>query len=84
MTKAKKIGAIIAGIGVLVGVAATWMIGPQNLIGMLRYDQRQEGRLNVGDAAPDVELVSVDGARREKLAAHFGGKPLVLMFGSFT
>jgi hypothetical protein len=51
----------------------------------LRYDQREEGALRVGDAAPDVALVGLDGSTRvqlrERLAA---GRPLVLVFGSFT
>jgi hypothetical protein len=79
---------------VLIGVAAlavlgvcgfTYMIGgPRNLIGMLRYDQRQEGALKVGDRAPDIGLVSLDGKTPVRLADHIGGKPTVLIFGSFT
>jgi hypothetical protein len=84
VSKAKKIGAVVGAIVVLLGFAAAFMIGPQNLWGMLRYDQRQEGRFRVGDAAPDADLLSVDGVRREKLSAHIGDKPLVLIFGSFT
>jgi hypothetical protein len=38
----------------------------------------------VGDAAPDVELVALDGARRLRLKDSVGGKPLVLVFGSYT
>lgn len=84
MSKAKKIGAVVGVLVLLLGFAAVFTIGPGNVWGMLRYDQRQEGRIAVGDAAPDVELLSVDGARREKLSAHIGDKPLVLIFGSFT
>jgi len=84
VSKAKKIGAVVGAVVVLLGLAAVFMIGPQNLLGMLRYDQRQDGRLHVGDTAPNVELLSVDGARKEKLLAHVGDKPLVLVFGSFT
>ena len=79
---------------VLIGVAAlvmlalgafTYMIGgPRNLIGMLRYDQREEGTLRVGDRAPDVGVVSLDGKTPVRLAEHLGGKPTVLVFGSFT
>ena len=84
VSKAKKIGAVVGAVVVLLGLVAVFKIGPQNLIGMLRYDQRQEGRLRVGDVAPDVELLSVDGARKEKLLAQVGDKPLVIIFGSFT
>jgi hypothetical protein len=79
---------ILLGLGVLVLFAIagmTYMIGgPRNLIGMLRYDQRQEGTLRVGDRAPDVSLVSLDGTTPVSLASQIGGKPTVLVFGSFT
>ena len=79
---------VLLGLGVLglLAVAGmTYMIGgPRNLIGMLRYDQRQEGTLRVGDRAPDVTLVSLDGTTPVRLASQIGGKPTVLVFGSFT
>ena len=79
---------ILLGLGVLVLLAIagmTYMIGgPRNLIGMLRSDQRQEGTLRVGDRAPDVTLVSLDGTTPVRLASQIGGKPTVLVFGSFT
>ena len=70
----------------LLGAVAVvvFRIGPRNILGMIRYDQRQEGSLRVGDAAPDVELVAPDGARRVRIQDSVGGKPLVLVFGSFT
>ena len=79
---------ILIGIGALVVLAAagfTYMIGgPRNLIGMLRYDQRQEGTLKIGDRAPDVTLLALDGATPVRLSDRIGGKPTVLVFGSFT
>lgn len=60
-----------------------WQIGPRNLWGMLRYDQRREGELVVGAPAPDVELVELDGGR-VRLSERIGGLPLVVVFGSFT
>jgi hypothetical protein len=65
------------------GVIA-WKIGPRNVIGMLRYDQRKEGSLKVGDHAPDVSLVSLDGKSPVRLSEHVGSKPLILVFGSYT
>ena len=63
----------------------TYMVGgPRNLIGMIRYDQREEGRLKVGDKAPDVTLLALDGKTPVKLSERLGGKPTVLVFGSFT
>ena len=78
----------LIGLGVLVFLAAgalTYMIGgPRNVIGMLRYDQRQEGTLKVGDRAPDVAMLALDGKSPVRLTDSLGGKPTVLIFGSFT
>jgi hypothetical protein len=69
----------------LLGVSAlAWMIGPRNIVGMLFYDQRREGRLVVGDPAPDVVLTAIDGGPEMRLASLMRDKPLVLVFGSFT
>jgi hypothetical protein len=79
---------VLIGVGALAILAAggfTVMVGgPRNVIGMLRYDQRREGDLKVGDRAPDVTLVSLDGKTRVRLAEEIGGRPTVLVFGSFT
>jgi hypothetical protein len=81
----KKVVIALAGLALLALGAFTYMVGgPRNLIGMLRYDQREEGTLKVGDRAPDVSLVSLDGKTPVKLADQLGGKPTVLIFGSFT
>jgi hypothetical protein len=70
---------VVAGVGfVLI------RMGPRNVWGILRYDQRREGALKVGDRAPDVALIALDGASRVRLAERIGGRPLVLTFGSFT
>jgi hypothetical protein len=81
----KKVG-IGAGGLLLLGVAGiTYMVGgPRNLLGMLRYDQREEGSLRVGDPAPDVALLELDGATPVRLSERLGGRPTVLIFGSFT
>lgn len=71
--------AALAGAGFFV-----FRMGPRNVWGMLRYDQRQEGALKVGNRAPDVALVALDGSSRVRLAEKIGGRPLVLTFGSFT
>jgi hypothetical protein len=81
----KKIAIGVATLAILALGAVTYMIGgPRNLIGMLRYDQRQEGTLKVGDRAPDVVLVALDGKTPVRLSERIGGKPAVLVFGSFT
>lgn len=79
---------ILIGLGVVAVLALggfTYVVGgPRNLIGMLRYDQRQEGSLRVGDRAPDVGLLALDGTTPVRLADRLAGKPTVLIFGSFT
>ena len=85
MKRALQIASLLALLIVLgFGGALLFFMGPHDLWGLLRYDQRQEGTLRVGDRAPDVALVALDGASRVHLAERFGGRPLVLTFGSFT
>lgn len=68
-----------------VGAVTHLVGGPRNLIGMLRYDQRREGALRVGDVAPDATLTALDGVTRVSLLAGAGaGRPTVVIFGSFT
>ncbi len=78
---------ILIGLGlVLAGVAVYFVasIGPRNIIGMIRYDQRREGDLRPGDAAPDVQLTALDGVTPVRLLDADSGRPLVIVFGSFT
>ena len=79
---------LLIGLAALLAAAAAGMAymvgGPRNLIGMIRYDQREEGKLKVGDRAPDVTLLELDGKTPVKLSEKIGGKPTVLVFGSFT
>lgn len=77
------VGLIVVAVTAVAAVAAV-RIGPSNIIGMMRYDQREEGRLKVGDLAPDVELLSLDASPPARLSAQIGERPLVLVFGSFT
>jgi hypothetical protein len=78
---------VLLGLAIAIAILAalaTWQMGgPKNVLGMIRYDQRQEGKLRVGDSAPDVELVALDGSHR-RLKEFAGEKPLILIFGSFT
>jgi hypothetical protein len=80
----KKVLLALAGVVTVVAIGfVTWM-GPRNVIGMLRYDQRRDGDLKVGDRAPDGVLVALDGNGRQHLLDSTTGKPTVLIFGSFT
>ena len=72
----------LAAVAALVLVAAM-RIGPRNIVGMLRYDQRREGVRRVGEPAPDVALLRLDGVPT-RLSTVVGGRPLVLVFGSYT
>ena len=81
----KKIGITLGVVALLALCAFTYMVGgPRNVIGMLRYDQRHEGALRVGDRAPDVGLLGLDGTTPVRLSERLAGKPTVLIFGSFT
>ena len=77
------------GLGVLVVavyVALSIMAGgPTDALQMVRFalPHMHRGNLHVGDHAPDVTLVSLDGGSFQ-LREHLQGKPLVLVFGSFT
>ncbi len=77
-------------LGVLVlaaSVGLSIMAGsPKDAFGMVRYalPHMHRGNLQVGSDAPDATLVSLDGATRFHLRERTQGKPLVLVFGSFT
>jgi len=80
----KGILIVFAALLVAAVVAVVVMMGPRNIVGMLRYDQRKEGPLHVGEKAPDIALVALDGVSPVRLADHLGDKPLVIIFGSYT
>jgi hypothetical protein len=77
-------------VGVLVLAASIGLSiiagSPKDAIGMVRYalPHMHRGNLQVGNDAPDATLVSLDGATRFHLRERTQGKPLVLVFGSFT
>lgn len=65
----------------------SYMAGsPKDAIGMVRYalPHMHRGNLKVGSDAPDATLVALDGETRFHLRERTKGKPLVLVFGSFT
>ena len=80
----KKVLLGVLAIVLAVGGYFVYKIGPNNIIGMLLYDQRREGNLVVGDTAPAIELVSIDGQPGPAVTAIAEDRPLVLIFGSFT
>jgi hypothetical protein len=42
------------------------------------------GYLQVGDAAPDFDLPTLDRSRSIRLSSEYRAKPVVLIFGSYT
>lgn len=87
MRRMLKVVGVLAGLALLgaLGMAGYMMyrMGPQDFFGMLRYDQREEGALAVGHAAPDVVVRALDGSQAH-LRDRFGNRPVVLIFGSYT
>jgi hypothetical protein len=71
--------AICVGLSIMAG-------SPKDAIGMVRYalPHMHRGNLQVGSDAPDATLVSLDCATRLHIRERTQGKPLVLVFGSFT
>ena len=77
------IGALILAAAIGLSIMAG---SPKDAIGMVRYalPHMHRGNLQVGSDAPDAILVSLDGATRFHIRERTKGKPLVLVFGSFT
>ena len=59
---------------------------PKDAFYMVRYalPYMHTGKLKVGDEAPDARLVALDGTTRFHIRERTNGRPLVLVFGSFT
>ena len=60
--------------------------GPKDALYMVRYalPHMRRGNLHVGDSAPDAKLFALNGSGTFHIRERSGGKPLVLVFGSFT
>lgn len=48
------------------------------------WNVARAGALREGDPAPDFDLPRQDKSGRVKLSSHFGDRPVVLVFGSYT
>jgi thiol-disulfide isomerase/thioredoxin len=57
-----------------------WMALPMERL----WKIANRGALQVGDVAPDFDLPTLGGDARVKLSTLRGGKPIVLVFGSYT
>ncbi len=81
----KKILIVAALVVVALVATGVYLVGPHNIIGIIQYGgQARDGDLAVGDAAPNVTLVSLASGEEAPLHDWVGDKPLVLVFGSFT
>ncbi len=80
----------LIGLGAAVVLAAIGLSilagSPKDAVYMVKYalPHMHAGNLKVGDEAPDARLVALDGTTTFHIRERTGGKPLVLVFGSFT
>lgn len=60
--------------------------GPKDALYMVRYalPHMHRGNLKPGDTAPDARLFALNGADTFHIRERTAGRPLVLIFGSFT
>ena len=81
------IGFTVGTLAVLAFIALSVMAGgPKDALFMVRYalPHMHSGNLKPGDAAPDARLVALNGSDHFHIRERTAGKPLVLVFGSFT
>lgn len=88
MSPILKWGLIAVGaVAILVFIGLSIMAGsPKDAYGMVRYalPHMHRGTLKVGDDAPDARLLALDGSTVFHIRERTAGRPLVLVFGSFT
>ena len=80
------LGSILA-LLVIAFAGLSFMAGsPKDVYGMVRYafPHMHRGKLRLGDDAPDVKLLALDGANHFHLRERTGAKPLIVVFGSYT
>ncbi len=81
------IGISLGILAVLAYIGLSFMAGgPKDALYMVRYalPHMHRGNLKIGDAAPDARLVALNGSDHFHIRERSSGKPLVLVFGSFT
>ena len=59
---------------------------PKDAYGMVRYalPHMHRGKLKPGDSAPDAALLALDGKAQFRIHDRIGGRPLMVVFGSYT
>jgi hypothetical protein len=81
------IGISVGALVVLAFIGLSLMAGsPKDALYMVRYalPYMHKGNLKPGDSAPDARLVALNGSDHFHIRERTAGKPLVLVFGSFT
>jgi hypothetical protein len=81
------IGITLGALALLAFIGLSMMAGgPKDALYMVRYalPHMHRGNLKVGDSAPDARLVALNGSDHFRIRERASGKPLVLVFGSFT
>jgi hypothetical protein len=81
------IGIGLAALLVIALILLSKMAGsPKDAFYMVRYafPHMHRGNLKPGDTAPDAKLFALNGNETFHLRERAAGKPLVLVFGSFT
>jgi hypothetical protein len=59
-------------------------LGLQDVMERDDYRDLMTPKVDVGDRAPDFELPLVDGSRSVRLSEFAAGRPVALVFGSYT
>ncbi|HJZ66235.1 MAG TPA: hypothetical protein VKD70_18060 [Candidatus Acidoferrum sp.] len=81
------IGFTLGALLVIAFIVLSKMAGsPKDALYMVRYafPHMHRGKLKIGDSAPDARLVALNGSDHFRIRERNSGKPLVLVFGSFT
>lgn len=72
---------------VLVFIGLSVMAGsPKDAYGMVRYalPYMHRGKLRAGDVAPDASVLTLNGQDRFQIRDRIAGRPLMVIFGSYT
>jgi hypothetical protein len=65
------------------GFAGWYVLVREGILRYNKYDRRERGALQAGDAAPDLSLAAYDGST-VRLSELWRERPVVLVFGSCT
>ncbi len=81
------IAAVLGVLLIAAFVGLSLMAGsPKDAYGMVRYalPHMHRGKLKPGDAAPDAPLLALSGTEQFRIHDRIGGRPLMVVFGSYT